>query len=53
MRTKAGLTTRELAYEIGVSAATVSRYERGTSKPSPLVVSFYRNLVQGGTHEGT
>lgn len=45
MRTKAGLTTRELGFMVGVSAATISRYERGTSRPSKLVISFYRTLA--------
>ena len=42
IRIKRGYTQRQLAKSIGVTPATISRYENGTRKPNAIVI---RNLA--------
>lgn len=45
IRRAAGLGLRPVAQALGVSPMTVSRWESGTSKPSPMHALRYRQLL--------
>lgn len=45
LRVQAGLTQRQLAAELGVSQAAVSRWERGLARPTPDQVGLYAGIV--------
>lgn len=45
LRKRLGMTSQELATTIGVSIASVSRWETGKNKPSKLAVIRLRELA--------
>jgi len=47
IRKKLNLTQEQLAHKLGVSWATVNRWENGKSKPSPLAMKQIENLTEG------
>jgi DNA-binding transcriptional regulator YiaG len=49
LRKRLGLTSQELAVKLGVSVATVSRWETGRHKPSKLALLRLRELQAGST----
>ena len=46
IRERLNLTQEQLAQKIGVSWATVARWERGIGKPSPLAQKALENLLK-------
>ncbi len=48
IREKFNLTQEQLAHKLGVSWATVARWERGKGKPSPLAQKALEELLKGG-----
>lgn len=46
IRIKLGLTQEAFASMLGVSFTTVSRWERGLGKPSPMAQKNIQNLVK-------
>ena len=46
LRTRLGLTQEQLAANLGVSWATVQRWEKGKTKPSPLAEARLRELFE-------
>jgi len=46
IRKKLGLTQEQLAHKLGVSWATVARWERGKGAPSPLAQKAIENLLK-------
>ena len=48
IRKKLGITQQELAYQLGVGVITVSRWERGSAKPSRLARKELARLVAKG-----
>lgn len=46
MRKQLGMTSQELAVALGVSVATVSRWETGKHKPSKLAIIRLDELVK-------
>jgi len=47
IRERLGLTQEQLANKLGVSWATVARWERGKGKPSPLAQKALEALLKG------
>ncbi len=45
IRKQLKLTQEQLAHKLGVSWTTVSRWENGRSKPSPLALKAIRQLT--------
>ncbi|HUV57001.1 MAG TPA: helix-turn-helix domain-containing protein [Dehalococcoidales bacterium] len=52
IRVRLNLTQEQLAQRIGVSWATVARWERGAGKPSPLAQKAIENLLKETTEGG-
>ena len=52
MRGRLGLTQKRLADELGVSFATVNRWENGQTRPSPLYWAQLERLATPQTAEG-
>lgn len=46
IRIKLGVTQEALAHMLGVSFTTISRWERGVGKPSPMAVKHIENLLK-------
>ncbi len=46
IRHKLGLSQEALAHLLGVSFGTISRWERGKAKPSPLATEKIKTLIQ-------
>jgi len=46
LRLAANLTQEQLATQLGVTFSSVSRWERGLSKPSPLAMQKIEGLLQ-------
>jgi len=47
IRKKLKLTQEQLAQKLGVSWATVNRWENNKTKPSPLAMMQIENLTEG------
>ncbi|MFH1902125.1 MAG: helix-turn-helix domain-containing protein [Candidatus Omnitrophota bacterium] len=47
IRNKLNLTQEQLAYELGVSWTTISRWENDKVKPSPLALKQIQILCKG------
>jgi len=52
VRGRFGLTQEKFAARLGVTLPTISRWENGRSKPSPLAIRNLRELVAGMSDEG-
>ena len=48
LRTSLGMTQEQIAHALGVSWITVSRWERGVSRPSALAFQQLERLAKGG-----
>jgi putative transcriptional regulator len=52
IRRQLGLSQEDLSRQLGVSYATINRWENGPSKPSRLAkarfVAFYRKMIKRG-----
>jgi len=46
LRTKLGLTQEQFAAKVGVTWSTVSRWENGRGKPSPLAMKQIQELLR-------
>ena len=46
LRTKLKLSQEKLAQKLGVSWTTISRWERGETKPSPMAIKNIQNLIE-------
>jgi len=44
LREKLGLTQLQLAVKVGVAIATISRWEQGKRRPSPMAMAKLRRL---------
>ena len=53
IRERLGLTQEQLANKLGVSWATVARWERGKGKPSPLARKALEKLLKESTEKET
>jgi DNA-binding transcriptional regulator YiaG len=53
LRHRLGMTQERLAQYMGVSFATINRWERGRSKPSPLAMQRLRDLERMLTENAT
>lgn len=47
LRARLGLTQVEFAHALGVTPATVSRWENGTAAPSKLALAMLRRKAEG------
>ena len=52
VRQKLGITQEELAHELGVSFATVNRWENGKTKPSRLAKASFKNFCSEMASQG-
>ena len=52
LRERLGLTQSEFAREVGVEAATVSRWERGVMKPTALAIKMMEALAKRAERRG-
>jgi transcriptional regulator with XRE-family HTH domain len=46
LRSSANLTQEQLAAQLGVTFSSVSRWERGLSRPSPLAIQKIEEMLQ-------
>jgi DNA-binding transcriptional regulator YiaG len=52
VRRQLGLSQEELAHELGVSFATVNRWENGKTKPSKMAKTVWKQFCQRQIEEG-
>ena len=52
VRRQLGLSQEELAHELGVSFATVNRWENGKTKPSKMAKTVWKRFCQRQIEEG-
>ena len=52
VRSRLGLSQEKFAAKLGVTLPTISRWENGRTKPSPLAIQTIRNLMDSMGHEG-
>jgi len=52
VRRKLGLSQEELAHELGVSFATVNRWENGKTNPSKMAKTVWKQFYQRQIEEG-
>ncbi|WP_275096996.1 helix-turn-helix domain-containing protein [Sedimenticola hydrogenitrophicus] len=52
VRRQLGLSQEELAHALGVSFATVNRWENGKTAPSKLAMKQFTAFCAGQTHSG-
>ena len=52
VRRQLGLSQEELAHELGVSFATVNRWENGKTSPSKLAKAFFKNFCSAMASQG-
>ncbi len=52
VRRQLGLSQEELAHELGVSFATVNRWENGRTSPSKLAKASFRNFCSEMASQG-
>ena len=52
VRRKLGLSQEDLAHELGVSFATVNRWENGKTRPSKLAKTSFRNFCSEMASQG-
>ncbi|RLB14972.1 MAG: transcriptional regulator [Deltaproteobacteria bacterium] len=52
VRRKLGLSQEELAHELGVSFATVNRWENGKTMPSKMARTVWKQFCQRQIEEG-
>lgn len=53
IRDRTGLTQEQFAAKLGVTFATVNRWENGRSQPSPLAMQRLEELVRGLGRKGS
>ena len=51
LRSRLGMTLVEFAQLLGVSAGTVSRWERGLNRPARTAVEKINRIAEGQVHE--
>lgn len=52
VRARLGLTQEKFAARLGVTLPTISRWENGRTKPSPLAIQTLRELISSMKEDG-
>jgi len=52
VRRQLGLSQEELAHELGVSFATINRWENGKTMPSKMARTVWKQFCQRQTNKG-